>query len=249
MSVPDVQFPINSYGWLKKAVALWIDRDDDEFVKQIPNFINFAEKEIYRNLRIPPIEKEAYLSILDGIASIPPDLLETNYIMKYNNGQMLRVTSLEEVDWLRRDKIKVRSDWNKSEIVFARAGKRFLFYPSINADIPPPQGRDDPPVPIPENAIIINYYADSMPMMNDEDTNTLLTIAPELLLYFALRHACLFVQDDNGVQKWSAMGNALLEEMIEQARKAEYAGSPLVIPNTYETLTSSNHYGYLKTYL
>ena len=46
MAMPDVQNPINTYGWLKKAVYLWADRDDPEFVNQIPNFINFAENAI-----------------------------------------------------------------------------------------------------------------------------------------------------------------------------------------------------------
>lgn len=236
--LPDVQYPINTYGWLKKAVSLWADRDDDEFVNQIPNFINFAEKEIYRNLRIPPLEKEIYLGIENGVAVLPVDYLETQWIMRAGNGQLLRVTSPEEIDWLKRNKTTHPSQFNEGEITFARMGKRLFFYPAINASVPryPDDGSPIEPTP---DAIIMNYYADPKEFWEDTDTSAVLTIAPELLLYFALRHASLFVQDDNAVQKWSALGKAILDEIVTQHDKAEYSGSPLAIPNTIETMTSS----------
>lgn len=245
MSMPDVQYPINTYGWLKKAVSLWADRDDDEFVNQIPNFINFAEKEIYRNLRIPAMEKEVYLDVEDGMAFIPPDLLEIKWIMFDRTGQVFRTTSPEEVDWLKRNKVKNTSSFNEAEVVFTRMGSRLFFYPAINADIPPSNlAPNDVP---PANAVIISYYQDTKEMTDDLDTNVLLTIAPELLLYFTLRHACMFVQDDNGVAKWSAVGKAALDEIVAQADRMEYSGSPLVIPNTFDNLNSSTHFGYIRT--
>lgn len=244
MSMPDVQYPINTYGWLKKAVSLWADRDDDEFVNQIPNFINFAEKEIYRNLRIPAMEKEAYLDINDGVAFIPPDLLEIKYIMSATTGQVFRATSPEDIDWQKRNKIKNATDFNQGEITFTRMGSRLFFYPLINADVPVSTAA---PSDIPSNAVIICYYQDTKEMIEDTDSNVLLTIAPELLLYFTLRHSSMFVQDDAGVAKWSAIGKAALDEIVHQADKMEYSGSPLVIPNTYGSLNNTTHFGYMRT--
>lgn len=238
MAMPDVQNPINTYGWLKKAVSLWADRDDPEFVNQIPNFINFAEKEIYRNLRIPPLEKEVYLDIKDGIAFIPPDYLEAQWVMRSKDGLIFRVTSLEEVDWLKRNNSVNPTNWNQGEVVFARLGSRFIFYPAIEADTPVYPDDGSPEIPA-DNAVILSYYADPPEFWEDSDTSAILTIAPELLLYFALRHASLFVQDDNAVQKWSALGKSILDEVVEQSKKAEYSGSPLVIPNTISRLHSS----------
>ena len=245
MSMPDVQYPINTYGWLKKAVSLWADRDDDEFVNQIPNFINFAEKEIYRNLRIPSIEKEAYLNIKGGMCFIPPDLLEIKWIMASKTGQMFRATSPEEIDWQKRNKITNATEFNSGEITFTRMGSRLFFYPQIDADVPISNiAPDDIP---PDNAVVINYYQDTKEMTDDMDSSALLTIAPELLLYFSLRHASLFVQDDAAVQKWSALGKASLDEIVNQADKMEYSGSPLAIPNTWNTLNSTTHYGFMRT--
>lgn len=238
MAMPEVAYPINTYGWLKKAVSLWADRDDDEFVNQIPNFINFAEKEIYRNLRIPPLEKEVYLDIKDGIAFIPPDFLEAQWIMRASNGMMFRVTSPEELDWMKRNNSINPSNWNQGDVMFARLGSRFMFYPLIDADTPVYPDDGAPEIPA-DNAVVLSYYADPPEFHEDEDTSAILTIAPELLLYFTLRHASLFVQDDNGVQKWSALGKAILDEIVEQSKKAEYSGSPLVIPRTISRLNSS----------
>ena len=236
--MPEVAYPINTYGWLKKAVSLWADRDDPEFVNQIPNFINFAEKEIYRNLRIPPLEKEVYLDIKDGVAFIPPDYLEAQWMMRSKDGLIFRVTSLEEVDWLKRNNSVNPTNWNQGEVVFARLGSRFIFYPAIEADTPVYPDDGSPEIPA-DNAVVLSYYADPPEFWEDSDTSDILTIAPELLLYFALRHASLFVQDDNAVQKWSALGKAILDEVVEQSKKAEYSGSPLVIPNTISRLHSS----------
>lgn len=245
MAMPNVQYPINTYGWLKQAVSLWADRDDDEFVNQIPNFVNFAEKEIYRNLRVPSIEKEAYLDVKNGVAFIPPDLLEIKYIMLANTGQVARASSPEEIDWLRRGKTTHATDFNTGEIVFTRMGSRLFFYPAtVTADVP---ANNDPATPVPANAMIINYYQDTVEMIKDTDQNVLLTIAPELLLYYTLRHAALFVQDDMAAQKWSAVGKAALDEIVLQAEKMEYSGSPLVIPNAYDGLGSITHFGYMRT--
>lgn len=241
-AMPVVKNPIRNYGDLKEAVSLWMDRDDDEFVKQIPNFIDFGQKELYRNLRIPPLEKEIYLDIKDGIAYIPPDFLEMQFIMRSRTGRTFHVTSPEEISALREADDNPHSVSDR-DVKFARFGHRWLFYPMIKADTPyyPEDGgyfdKDGNWVPVSgaplvpaESSVILNYYADPEEMVSDEDTSALLTIAPELLLYFALRHSCLFVQDSDGAEKWSALGQASLEEIVQQYKRSEYKGSPKVIP-------------------
>lgn len=229
MAMPNVPSQIRTYGDLKNAVALWADRDDDEFVNQIPNFINFAEKEIYRAVRIPRFEREIYLKITNGMAYIPTDLLQVNYIMKAETGQVFRVTSLEELDWLRRGKTTHGTAFNESEIVWARSTGRFYFYPPITATIP--EGTE-----LTGNEVLCSYYRDTSEMKNDSDSCAILTNAPELLLYTALKHAALFVQDDNSVQKWGALAAASMSDIQKQADMAEYSGSPLVIPNSYDSV-------------
>lgn len=225
MAMPKVDFPISTYGGLKKAVQLWADRDDPEFIDQIPNFIDFGQKEIYRNLRIPTVVKEAYLSIKDGVAYIPPDFLETEWIMRARDAQVFKLVAPEEMSALRENMFNRHDD---RVVKYARFGNRWLFYPLINADTP--YYPDDAPDVPAENSVILSYYADAPEMVNDDDTSAILTIAPELLLYFALRHSALYVQDNEGAEKWSALGQASLDEIVIQAERSEWKGSPLVIP-------------------
>lgn len=227
MAMPQVDYPITTYGGLKKAVSLWSDRDDPEFVDQIPNFIDFGQKEIYRNLRIPTVEKEVYLDIKGGICYIPPDYLETNWIMRAATGQVFRLVAPEEISALRESGFG-KNDTNPSVVRYAKFGKRWLFYPLINSDTP--RYNNDAPETPAENSVILNYYADAPEFKEDTDTSAILTIAPEVLLYFALRHASLFVQDNEGAEKWSALGQASLEEIVVQNKQSEWKGSPLVIP-------------------
>lgn len=242
-SMPKVPAQIKSYGDLKKAVALWIDRDDPEFVDQIPTFINFAEKEIYRNLRIPRFEREIYLRIREGMAYIPADCVEINYIMHAHTGKVFRTTSPEELDWLRRGMTKNQSSFNQQEIVWTRTTGRFYFYPPITANIPT-KTTDCCEETYDGSEVLISYYRDTSEMVEDTDTCAIITIAPELFLYMALKHACLFVQDDNGVQKWGAMANASMAEIDAQAKRMEYSGSPLVIPNAYGDISSRTTINY-----
>lgn len=220
--MPNVPKEIKTYGDLKNAVSLWMDRDDDEFISQIPNFINFAEKEIYRNVRIPKFEREIYLPIRDGVAYIPADCLEIKYIMFAKSGKVFRTTSLEELDSIKQKGDKIPNP------VFAQATGRLYFYPEITAHS---NANTAGIVPMLDGTeVIMSYYRDTTELGKDDESNEIMTIAPELMLYTALKHACVFVQDDNGAQKWGALSQATTETIMQQAHNMNFSGSPLVIP-------------------
>ena len=216
MSLPTLATQIENMGDLKKAISLWSDRDDPEFNDNLHNFINFAEKDIYRRLRIPSLEREVYLSVDDGVAFIPPDVVQIKYIFNRKTFETYRVTGIEEVQAIRRKEYTPVA----KGICFARLNQRLLFSQSFDAlsDV------------IKTGDIIIGYISDSPELKQDSDTCTILTLAPDLLLYMSLKHASLFVQDDDGAQKWGMMAEASLALIQEQANKAEYSASPLVMP-------------------
>ncbi|MCS5737119.1 phage adaptor protein, partial [Herbiconiux daphne] len=104
MALPSLNTQIETMGDLKKAISLWSNRDDPEFLDQCHNFINFAEKDIYRRLRIPSLQREIYLNIVDGIAHVPTDLVEVKYVFNRKTGDVFRVTSPEEIQWIKQNK-------------------------------------------------------------------------------------------------------------------------------------------------
>lgn len=238
MAFPSLPTQIQTLGDLKKAVALWSNRDDPEFLDQCHNFINFAEKDIYRRLRIPSLEREIYLNIVNGIAHIPTDLIEIKYVMNLNTASMFRVTSLEEIQWIKQGKRVNESAFNAQETCFARANNRLFFAPALEA---PSDGYTS-------GDVVMGYVSDSPELVNDTDSCNIMTIAPDLLLYMAMKHASLFVQDDEGAQKWGMMAEAALVVIQTQADKAEYSGSPLVIPNVLDnsTMRTTIHFGVVR---
>lgn len=196
-------YPISNYGDLKELVQSWSDRDDDEFCEQIPNFVDFAQKEIYRRLRITPMAKEAYLEIDNGAAYIPSDFLEADYIRFIDNNLLMRETTIEEVvgkvngDLYAKQNVDAEyCRLNAIEPVFARMQYRWIFYPAITAPLPTYDASGA--VVLAGNEVVLGYYGDPVRMSEDSDTSPLITLAPEALLYLTLAHAAVYV-NDNGL--------------------------------------------------
>ncbi len=189
---------ISTYGDLRIAITNWLDRSDQQTLDQIPNFINFAEKELYRNLRIPQFEGGKVVKLKDGAFSIPTNLIEFKHVIVPKQG-LLTATSIEEVF--------------RTPLSFCRIVD--LCY--VSEDVP--NGTD----------LNITYYIDQKELENDSDNNALLTTAPELLLYTALKHAAIFVRDEEDVQQYAALAQGSYQQLVQQMESLEYSGSPLVI--------------------
>lgn len=87
---------ISTYKDLQESVKDWLNRSDSQTVNQIPNFINFAEKELHRNLRIPPFEGGAVVTVQNGAFRVPSDLVEfINLIIPYQG--IMRQTSVDDL--------------------------------------------------------------------------------------------------------------------------------------------------------
>lgn len=222
MAITDLLTQIENMGDLKKALSLWCDRDDDEFNNARHNFINFAEKDIYRRLRIPSLERELYLNVNDGVALIPTDTIQIKYIFNRKTFETYRVTGIEEVQAIRRGEYRNPAN----DVCFARLNQRLLF--STSFDAPSSDGKKD-------GDVVIGYISDTPEMIKDSDSCNILTIAPDLVLYMAMKHACVFVQDDEGAQKYGMLAEAALAVIQEQANKAEFSASPLIKPDQIYT--------------
>lgn len=231
MALPTLNTQIQNMGDLKKAISLWSNRDDPEFVDQIHNFINFAEKDIYRRLHIPSLQREVYINVQAGIGHVPVDLIQIDYVFNRKTGAFFRVTSPEEIQWIKQNKRVNTTVFNEAETCYTFLGSRLFFAPIFDA---PSDGLTD-------GDVVMGYVSDTPELVNDEDTCAILTIAPDLMLYSAMKHACIFVQDDEGAQKYGMMAEAALAVIQEQANKAKYSGSPLVIPNMLDNATMRTH--------
>lgn len=229
--MPTPSMPIDTYSGLVQAVQLWADRDDDEFVNQIPNFIDFAQKEICRVVRNPALLKEAYMQIVNGRVAVPSDYLEGKYMRRITTTPLIRETNIEEVFYNNGKNPQDTIDSVK-EIIFARLGQYYYFHPQINSSLP----EFDITTGLPTysgDEIVFTYYWD-IPRMSfnttDEDTPTMLKLAPELYLYGALKHACVFMQDKDSEKMWADRQEKAFEEIEKQTKSEIISTSGVAIP-------------------
>lgn len=232
--LPDVGYPVANYGELKQNVQLWCDRDDAEFVNQIPNFIDMAQKEIYRSLRIQPMKKEAYLEIDNGKASLPVDYLQGDYMFFALNGVFFREAT--QTEWsAEANSVRPNMDTpdlnyimeNNIEPIFTRVGNRLFFWPEISSEVPVQNSYFTGAIP--DSAVVFGYYSDPQRMNSDSDEPYLLDIAPDLFLYMTLKHASLFVADVDKSQAAAKQAQTILNTIQEQDNESVFTTSPLAV--------------------
>lgn len=231
-AMPVIGQRIDTYGELKEAIQLWCDRDDDEFVNEIPVFVDFAQRQIMRTLRIPALQKEAYLEIKNGYAYVPSDYLQGVYVRFTGNDKLVRETSLNEVKYQNQNKyhseVISADDVVDDEIIMALMQNQFAFAPKINC--PLPTENPDGSVTCNGTECVMSYYWDIPPMKDDSDTSILLTLAPDLMLYLACASACRFTKDAGDEQSLIQIADGLFKQLEKQTTMMLGSNGPAAIP-------------------
>jgi hypothetical protein len=196
----------SNYGELKAEIADWLDRSDLE--SKIPGFISFAERSIFRKLRIPANEKVSVYTVSTGEnLYIPSDYLEARSI-KVNNVPIERVSDIYALNY---------SDVSGSTRYFGRVGGEFIFRPGLNAG----------------DIVTINYWFDESGMSADTDTTNVLAVADDLYMYAAIMEAEKFLGVEGRIAQTKAIFETKLNEVQRMADMAELSGSTSEVKNAY----------------
>ena len=83
--------------------------------------------------------------------------------------------------------------------------------------------------------VVLNYYGAFAALTENESTNTLTTLGPDLLIYTSLSYASDYFLDERGPQ-FEAKASQFLVEIQEQANASEQSGGTQVMrpSQTYE---------------
>ncbi|MGL5012920.1 MAG: phage adaptor protein [Bacteroidales bacterium] len=217
---------INTYGDLKNAVRIWLNRKDLSTINNIPMFINMAHKQFTRMVKLPYYEVLVSLEALEGFeyVNIPQDFLSAKNLtvngMPYNildNGTFMRIknggsqqTSIEE-----DSKFGYLSGaTTESKFFFTRIGGQLNFIPALNTG----------------DIVEMVYQRDIPEMKEDTDAPYSLLVASDMMLYLSLRHASIFLRDNEQEMYWMQKATDAAESLRGQLDDAEWGGSPLVIP-------------------
>jgi hypothetical protein len=181
---------LETYDGLKEAIADALMRDD--LADQIPLFIKLAETSIFRSLRISDMETVAYAtSDENGEVGLPTDFIELIDVRTGSNTG----GSLEPINLYQQMR-----DYGLSS---GGVGSRYVVTGNTLSTFP--VSSDD--------TITIVYYAKPPALDAGNQTNWLLTKAPDVYLWGSLKASAPWLEDDARIQVWEGLYQQALKEV------------------------------------
>jgi hypothetical protein len=178
-----------------RARVLDVSKRKDIPLATLDRFITDAIRRIQRTLRTPMTEAQAEMTApvnFQGRVNVPPDLL--NLISLQVGGVELQMRSITEVN--RFQKIGVGHS-----NCFARVGGQYLVAP----------------IPVQGTLIHIDYHQDLSVLVNDTDTNILIDVVPDLVMYGTLISLGDWALDQARQATWAQAFATMFTEIQEQA--------------------------------
>jgi hypothetical protein len=198
---------IATYDDLKASVADFLNREDLTAV--IPTFIRLAESRLDRELRHWKQTKRVTVSLSTQYNDVlPPDFLQP-VRLQLTDGPTGEVTpiSVAQMLQLRED----RNDRAGRPTNYALTAEELEIYPTPDAAY---------------NASLV-YFARTTPLATGNQTNWLLTEAPDAYLYGSLLHAAPYLKDDARLAVWESLYKLASDALTTSSDDARFGGTGL----------------------
>lgn len=190
----------SNYTQLQASIAGWLNRDD--LVAAIPDFITLAEARFNRELRAREmLTRKTALSNAQYV-QLPSDWIEAKNVQI--GTRPLKFFPMDDLDELRSQSVTGPT----------------VYYSIIGSSI------ELLPTPASDVTIEMLYYK-TIPALAANETNWLLTKAPDLYLFGALLNAAPYLDNDERAGMWEAFVTKTIEAMNVEAARAAVSGSPL----------------------
>jgi hypothetical protein len=194
---------LDTYSNIKTAVGTWLARDD--LTSYVADLMTAAEYRIYRELRVRQMETAYSGTISSGVIALPSGFKGWKTLrIASSPAQILQATDL---DSLMRQYPTRSSDGKPA--VYAINGSNVEFGPY------PDDGY----------SVAGTYWKQLTALSASNESNWLVTDAPELLLWASLSEAAPFLKDDARIAVWEGKYQAA-RAMLESESRSE-AGSGL----------------------
>ena len=201
-----------NYGELKEEVRSYLYNRKDLTVN-IPQFINFGERRIFRQLRCRANEAQVNgdLSLDNTGFTLPADFIEMKFLL-VNGKPLERISDIEYLS-----KINVDNAGGEPR-QFARVLNEIKLWRQADSGY----------------TYSFVYWQDQIgDMVADIDTTPVLDFAPDLYLYAALIEAMPFLVKDDRLTTWQALFQQCIDSINYQTSESELAGSPVSVSSPY----------------
>jgi hypothetical protein len=199
-----------NYAALKTTLASYLHRDD--LTAMIPTFILLAQSRMSHDLEDPSMQTTATLDVMAAMKEVvlPSDFLELMSIRIPNSGGY---KTLLQRTLVGNTAVLDNGGATGSPSSYARYGNILELTP----------------IPDSDTTLEIVYRQRIAEFTEDTDTDTLLTVSPNIYIYGAMLEAMPFLSDPS--QVWQSMYIGEVSRLNEIAYTSEWSGSPLEILN------------------
>ena len=202
---------LTTYSDLKTSVANYLARSD--LTSQIPDFIQFAEIRLRRELRIRQMLSSTTLTTTGGTSTVnlPSDFLELKNI--YIDGDPTWTLTYLTPSTLERNGRTYEQN-KPSYYTILSSTIKFGATPDTTYSVP------------------LLYYAAPAFLSDSNTSNVFLANCPDLLLYGSLAEAEPYLMNDARLATWQAMYDRGLLGLRESDDRGEFSASPLIMSVT-----------------
>ena len=194
---------ITNFGTLRAAVADFLHRSD--LTAAIPTFIDFATARFSDELKTPEMEAIYTTTVADEeYIALPSDFRSVRLLMSENK-PLEYLTPFELQEYARRT-------YRPPIPVYTIQDMQLRIYP-LQTDL----------------GVFLTYYAALPALVNDVDTNWLLTKRPDVYLHAAIAQARIYLHDDQRVLVAQQMTDKFIAEANRAAKRIAIGSSPLTI--------------------
>lgn len=211
-----------TYVELKTAIANYLNRSD--LTSDLDTFIDNVEAELNRRLRTKDMIKRATATADAQYLSVPTDWLEAiNVQIDSNDFSPLFQQSIESMDVYRKSNNNLTG--------------QPVYYAMVDDTI------ELAPTPDVEYTLQLTYYA-KISSLSDSNTSNFVSVShPDVYLYGALKHASIYLMEDERIPMFTQQFEKALEEMRLAQEKAAFGkGSLMMRRKTYGTKQKRNYY-------
>jgi len=198
---------ISDYASLQTAVTEYLAREQDTtLIARIPTFIQLAESKFNRQLFVRQMETRSTTMVDTGST-------EPEFISLPSDFQSMRRIRLSGVAGKPTLEFKSPAGLDEYRFSIDNIVEQPLFFTIFGDEIElAPTPNDD--------FVIEMVYRRNVPPLATNDTNWLLTMAPDLYLYASLLESAPYIKEDGRIQTWALGFSSALNDLNQLSKVA-----------------------------
>jgi len=203
---------IVDYATLQNAVGQWLNRSD--LTDQIPAFIQLCEAQLKRKLRRTTVRATTFIST--EATALPGDAAELRSVRLVSDQPFLdRPLVIGTPEFIGDRRAELNAVPGRPKYATLVGGQLVV-------------------VPIPDQVYQaeVYYFQQLTPLSTTNTTNSVLTEAPDLYLFGALKEAEPFLEHDERIQVWETKYADALTQLLDVRDREEFNASlrPIRLP-------------------